>query len=90
MTTWRNPTYMRRRQMRLMAEEQQRLLLRLQRQHLQAAMGGLADMAQQMAAQVAALPPLFGPSGPADDLADQLDATAAADGQLHRLKTGLH
>ena len=56
MSTWRNPTFVRRRHMRLMAEEQLRLALRLQRQQLKSTAEGFDEMARHMAAQVAALP----------------------------------
>lgn len=56
MSTWGKPTFMRRRHMRLMAEEQQRLALSLQRKHLKVTVDGLEEMARHMAAQVAALP----------------------------------
>lgn len=56
MSTWRNPTFMRRRHLRLMAEEQQRLALSLQRRQLMVNVEGLEELARHLAAQVAALP----------------------------------
>ena len=84
MTTWRNPNFMRRRQMRLMAEEQQRLVLRLQRQQLRAAADGLAEIAQHLAQELAALP------AHQSALDAALDATAAFDGQADALRKHLH
>ena len=48
MTRWRNPTYMRRHQMRLMAEEQQRQARDAQQRHLQALADRLASTLAQM------------------------------------------
>lgn len=83
MTTWRNPTYMRRRQLRLMAEEQQRQLLQMQRAQLLA----LADAWQQACLASQASGPVAGMAAATDALTKD-DADPA--GQAHLLHSQLH
>lgn len=83
MSTWRNPTYMRRRQLRLMAEEQQRQYLHMQRAQLQALADAWqhADLAAQASRSVVAY--AAATDAAAKDAAD-------LDGQAHLLLTQLH
>ena len=88
MTTWRHPTYMRRRLMRLMAEEQHR---EQQRQmHQQAA--ALLAHAQSLAALFG--PPLAVGLGAALDnaaaLVEVVDQASAPDGLFAELRKHLH
>ena len=78
MTTWRHPTYMRRRLMRLMAEEQQREQVR----QFQRASAQLYQTTMDMAALLTRLPTGM-PSDP-------FDAAADADGQLDALRKQVH
>ena len=78
MTTWRNPTYMRRRQLRLMADEQRRAQAQALAKREQTELAHLAS----------ALAGLF--EGQALPVQDQAVAASAADGQAHLLRQNLH
>lgn len=82
MTTWRHPTYMRRRLMRLMAEEQQRE----QQRQFQRAAAQLYQVTTDMAALLTGQPAGL----PLDPLDAALEAAADADGQRATLRKHVH